>query len=48
MIIGIANYAAVRAMMKSGSTFGNNPVRHGLVKNAEDWPYQGVLNELRW
>ena len=24
-----------------------NPVRAGLVKKAEDWPYQGVLNELR-
>ncbi|WP_425603732.1 REP-associated tyrosine transposase [Coraliomargarita parva] len=26
----------------------NNPVRHGLVKNAEDWPYQGELNSLLW
>lgn len=26
----------------------NNPVRHGYVKDADDWPYQGVLNELRW
>ena len=26
----------------------NNPIRHGYVKNADDWPYQGVLNELRW
>jgi putative transposase len=26
----------------------NNPVRHGFVKNVDDWPYQGVLNELRW
>ena len=25
-----------------------NPVRKGLVTRAEDWPYQGVLNELRW
>jgi REP element-mobilizing transposase RayT len=24
-----------------------NPVRAGLVEKAEDWPYQGVLNELR-
>lgn len=24
-----------------------NPVRAGLVKDSEDWPYQGVLNELR-
>jgi putative transposase len=26
----------------------NNPVRHGLVARAEDWPYQGEINELRW
>ena len=26
----------------------SNPVRHGLVTEAEAWPYQGVLNELRW
>jgi putative transposase len=26
----------------------NNPVRHGYVTNADDWPYQGDLNELRW
>ena len=25
-----------------------NPVRAGLVKNADDWPWQGVINELRW
>ena len=25
-----------------------NPGRAGLVKEASDWPYQGVLNELRW
>ena len=25
-----------------------NPVRAGLVRNAEDWPYQGELNVLRW
>lgn len=25
-----------------------NPVRAGLVKRAEDWPYSGELNELRW
>ena len=24
-----------------------NPVRAGLVERPEDWPYQGVLNELR-
>jgi putative transposase len=26
----------------------NNPVRHGLVSQSEDWPYQGELNLLRW
>jgi putative transposase len=26
----------------------SNPVRHSYVTNADDWPYQGVLNELRW
>ena len=25
-----------------------NPVRKGLVARPEEWPYQGVLNELRW
>lgn len=25
-----------------------NPVRAGLVAKAEDWPYQGVLNEIRY
>lgn len=26
----------------------NNPVRHGLVKCADDWPFQGELNILPW
>jgi putative transposase len=26
----------------------NNPVRHGYIADANDWPYQGELNELRW
>tara|TARA_R110002096_G_scaffold34468_6_gene98418 strand:+ start:1755 stop:2240 length:486 start_codon:yes stop_codon:yes gene_type:complete len=26
----------------------NNPVRHGLVEKAKDWPYQGELNQLMW
>jgi putative transposase len=25
-----------------------NPVRKGLVKKPEDWPYQGMLNVLPW
>lgn len=25
-----------------------NPVRHGLVSQVEDWPYQGELHSLRW
>jgi putative transposase len=26
----------------------NNPVRAGLVSRAEDWPYAGEINVLRW
>ena len=26
----------------------NNPVRHGLVAAAEDWPYAGELNVFDW
>jgi REP element-mobilizing transposase RayT len=26
----------------------NNPVRHGHVARAQDWPYQGELNTLEW
>jgi putative transposase len=25
-----------------------NPVRAGLVRNPDDWPYQGSLNDLYW
>jgi putative transposase len=25
-----------------------NPVRAGLVKTPDDWPFQGTVNELRW
>jgi len=25
-----------------------NPVRHGLVSRAEDWPWQGELNQIMW
>ena len=25
-----------------------NAVRHKLVEDPEDWPFQGALNELRW
>ena len=25
-----------------------NPVRHGLVSRAEEWPFQGELNLLEW
>ena len=25
-----------------------NPVRAGLVKRAEDWPFQGEIHQLRW
>ncbi|MFH0983437.1 MAG: hypothetical protein V2A79_18115 [Planctomycetota bacterium] len=26
----------------------NNPVRHGLVRRAEDWPFQGEMTPLEW
>ncbi len=26
----------------------NNPVRAGLVENADDWPFQGVVHDLPW
>ena len=25
-----------------------NPVRKGLVKDADEWPFQGMLNVLPW
>jgi REP element-mobilizing transposase RayT len=25
-----------------------NPIKSGLIKNPEDWPYQGELNVLQW
>ena len=25
-----------------------NPVRHGLVDDPDDWPYQGQINALHW
>ena len=41
--------------LRSGESYGekweyvrNDPVRHGYVSEANDWPYQGILNELRW
>jgi putative transposase len=26
----------------------NNPVRKGLAAHADEWPYEGVIHELRW
>ena len=26
----------------------SNPVRHGLIQNADDWRWQGELADLRW
>jgi REP element-mobilizing transposase RayT len=41
--------------LRSGESYGDkweyvrhNPVRHGYVASADEWPYQGELNELRW
>ena len=42
-------------LLRSGESYDqkweyvvNNPVRAGLVSRAEDGPYAGELNELRW
>ncbi len=41
--------------LRSGESYGakwdyvlNNPVRHGLVTDAADWPFQGELHQLRF
>ena len=41
--------------LRSGESYDNkwgyvrhNPVRHEHVLNADEWPFQGELNELRW
>ena len=41
--------------MRSGERYGarwedvrQNPVRAGLAANAEDWPFQGEIEVLRW
>jgi REP element-mobilizing transposase RayT len=41
--------------LRTGESYGekwlyvqNNPVRAGLAARAEEWPYQGCLNDLRW
>jgi putative transposase len=26
----------------------SNPIRHNLIADANEWPFQGELNELRW
>jgi hypothetical protein len=26
----------------------DEPYMPGLIQNPNDWPHQGVLNELRW
>jgi putative transposase len=31
-----------------GDYVSENPVRAGLVKHADEWAFQGVLNILRW
>ena len=41
--------------LRKGESYGekwqyvlDNPVRAGLAKCSEDWPYQGELNVLEW
>src|SRR5437588_872285 len=31
-----------------GEYVRSNPVRHGLVERAEDWPFQGEIHVLPW
>jgi hypothetical protein len=40
--------AASRSYAEKRQYVSNNPVRHGYVRRAEDWPYQGELNVLEW
>lgn len=42
-------------LMRTGESYSEkwayvreNPVRAGLVKQAEEWPYQGEVEEIRW
>jgi hypothetical protein len=41
--------------LRSGDSYGSkwlyvreNPVRHGYVSRAEEWPFSGTLNEFIW
>ena len=41
-------------LLRSGESYSekwnyvrNNPVRHGFVANADDWPWQGEIEDLR-
>jgi|HubBroStandDraft_6_1064221.scaffolds.fasta_scaffold72649_2 putative transposase len=41
--------------LRSGDSYGakwayvyQNPVRHGLVEKAEDWPFSGILHDFIW
>lgn len=41
--------------LRSGQSYGekwqyirDNPVRHKLAVNADDWPYQGEITDLPW
>lgn len=45
---GIANCAGGESYDEKWDYVCRNPVRHALVSGAEEWPYQGTMNELRW
>ena len=43
-----ASCATARVIIKSMALSLENPIKDGLVKRPEDWPFQGELNTLVW
>jgi hypothetical protein len=48
VIIGIAKLRSGESYDDKWEYVRSNSVRHGYVADANEWPYQGELNELRW
>ena len=42
MLLGSDHYGAKWEYVR------NNPVRHGVCRSAEEWPYQGEIHILHW
>jgi hypothetical protein len=47
-IFGIVSFAITRTTANGGIMSGENPVRAALAQTAEEWPWQGEINVLRW